>query len=121
MSKTQTRVKTLRKTLRQKIHHAEILLKCSNPNHINDYSDCVLLKDKVFSSFKLVLSIYVKQVYENKDVNSIDSCCVSASAIVKDGEINKFRKQLKELNYSIGGKNKKQKVNHVKLLVSQDW
>ena len=116
MSKTQTRVKTLR----QKIHHAEILLKCSNPNHINDISDCVLLKDKVFSSFKFVWSIYVKQVYENKDINSIDSCCVSAAGIVKDGKINEFRKQLEELNYSIGGKNKKQKVTHVKLLVCQD-
>ena len=117
MSKAQTCVKT---SPRQKIHRAEILLKCSNPNHINDISDCVLLKDKIFSSFKCVLTIYVKQVYENKDVNSIDSCCISAAAIVKDGEINKFRKQLKELNYSINGKNKKQKVNHVKLFVCQD-
>ena len=117
MSKAQTRVK---RSPRQKIYNAEILLKCSNPNHINDISDCVLLRNKVFSSFKRVLSIYVKQVYENKDINSIDSCCISAAAIVKDDEINQFRKQLKELNYSIGGKNKKQKVTHVKLFVCQD-
>lgn len=43
--------------------------------------------------------------------------CVSASAMVKDGEINKFRKQLNQLKGGTG--NRKFEVSKVKLFVSE--
>ena len=114
MVKAKTKLKTKAITNykpKQKIRNAEILLQCASLEH----KDCAVLRDAVFYGFKGVLSAYITTLIpkmKNADY------CVSAHAIVKDGEINKFRKQLKELKYNTGKGKRKSKVTNVKLLVS---
>ena len=118
MVKAKTKLKTKAITnykpklkLKCKIRTAQILLQCASLEH----KDCAVLRDAVFYSFNGVLSAYITTLtpkMKNADY------CVSAHAIVKDGEINKFRKQLKELKYNTGKGKRKSKVTNVKLLVS---
>ena len=90
-----------------KIHHADVLLRCAKPEHEN----CAILKDALMQNFKNVTMAYTTQTNMDTDY------CVSASAMVKDGEINKFRKRLNELKGGTG--QRKFEVSKVKLLVSE--
>ena len=89
-----------------KIRHADVLLRCSKPEHEN----CAMLRDALMQNFKNVTMAYTTLTKMDTDY------CVSASAMVKDGEINKFRKQLNELKGGTG--KRKFEVSKVKLLVS---
>jgi|APSaa5957512535_1039671.scaffolds.fasta_scaffold82885_2 hypothetical protein len=93
-------------SLKPKIHHADVLLRCSKQEHEN----CAVLRDALMKNFKNVTMAYTTRTDMDTDY------CVSASAIVKDGEITKFKNQLNELKGT--GKNKF-KVSKVKLFVSK--
>ena len=89
----------------QKTHQADVLLRCSKPEHAN----CAVMRDALVETFKNVTSAYTTRT----DMEGTDYC-VSASAIVKDGEIMTFRKKLKHFK---GKSPKTFKVSKVKLQV----
>ncbi len=74
------------KTAKSKIHIADILLRCSKKEHEN----CAALRDSLLENFKNVTKAYTTRTV-------LDTVyCVSATAIVEDGQINKFKKQLRD-------------------------
>ena len=93
-------------SLKPKIHHADILLRCSKKEHEN----CAVLRDALMQNFKNVTMAYITRTDMDTDY------CVSASAIVKDGEILKFKDQLRKLK---GTDKNKFKVSKVKLFTSK--
>ena len=90
-----------------KLHHADVLLRCSKEEHEN----CVVLRDALMKKFPNVTTAYVTRTKLDTDY------CVSASAIVRDNEIDDFENQLKKLHQS--GKNKFN-VKNIKLFVSNE-
>lgn len=92
---------------KSKIRHTDVLLRCSKPDHEN----CAVLRDTLMQNFKNVTMAYTTLTNMDTDY------CVSASAIVKDGEIVKFRDQLNKLNGGTG--KRKFAVSKVKLFVSK--
>ena len=93
-------------SLKPKIHHADVLLRCSKQEHEN----CAMLRDSLMKNFKNVTVAYTTRTNMDTDY------CVSASAMVKDGEINKFKKQLESLK---GTGQQEFKVSKGKLFVSK--
>ena len=90
---------------KQRTHQADILLRCSKPEHEN----CAIMRNALVRNFKNVTSAYTTRT----DMRGIDYC-VSASAIVKDGEVIAFRRKLKNFK----GKHPNTfKVSKVKLQV----
>jgi hypothetical protein len=88
-----------------RIRHADLFLQCSEPEH----KHCPAMRDALMEKFSNVTMAYITKTDMEVDY------CVAASAIVKDGEINSFRKALQNLK----GKGKEKfNVSKVKLYVS---
>lgn len=85
-----------------KIHHVDILLRCSKDEH----GGCAVLRDAVFENFRQVTTAYTAKTKMDTDY------CVSASAIVRHSEIDKFGRKLKALHSG------EAKVSKVKMFVS---
>lgn len=80
--------------MQSKIHREEILLQCNDSTH----KKCNQLLDTVMDNFKNVLSAYVTYMeFEN------EIYCISAHAIVKNAETEKFEEELKQLENSKNG------------------
>lgn len=85
-----------------KVHHVDVLLRCSKDEH----GDCAALRDALFENFRQVTRAYTAKTEMDTDY------CVSASAIVRHSEINKFRRNLKALH------SEDARVSKVKMFVS---
>lgn len=90
---------------RPRVRHADILLRCFKKEHEN----CTVMRNALMKNFKNVTSAYTtRTMMDGTDY------CVSASAIVKEGELNSFKKRLQRFK----GRSPNQfKVSNVKLQV----
>ncbi len=91
---------------RSKLHHADILLRCSKAEHEN----CAVMRDSLMEKFDNVTMAYTTRTV----LNGIDYC-VSASAIVKEGKVNDFKNKLKKFE---GKSPNKFKVKFSEVLVN---
>lgn len=82
-----------------RVHHVDVLLRCSKDEH----GDCAVLRDALFENFRQVTSAYTAKTEIDTDY------CVSASAIVRHGDIDRFGRRLKALR-SAGAKASKTKM-----------
>ena len=71
---------------KDKVRHADLLLRCSSLDH----KDCYHLRDAMMN-FKNVTMTYITRTIMDTDY------CVAGSAIVYDGKINKFKRELRSL------------------------
>ncbi len=85
-----------------KVHHVDVLLRCSRDEH----GDCAVLRDALFENFRQVTRAYTAKTEIDTDY------CVSASAVVRHSEIDKFRRKLETLSSADA------KVSKVKMFVS---
>ncbi len=92
------------KTPKPKAHYADILLRCSKPEHEN----CAVMRNVLMENFTNVTKAYTTRTDLDTDY------CVGATAIVKDGEINSFKKQLQNFK-----KDSRFKVSKVKIFVNK--
>lgn len=91
---------------KSKLHHADILLRCSKAEHEN----CAIMRDFLMEKFDNVTMAYTTRTV----LGNIDYC-VAASAIVKDGQINGFKNKLKTFK---GTSPNQFKVKHSEVFVN---
>jgi len=78
-----------------KLRNAEILIRCSKPEHDN----CSVMVDALMKNFK-----NVQQANTTRTTIGKKDYCVAATALVKTGEIRKFRNSLAHLKAKTDGR-----------------